>query len=427
LTAIASSDPSRTEAVSDRASTPLAAEPVPSPLLLAGIASSLGNNSLDELEVRARSLTRDQLRAWLAGFEGTEEATLLTTCHRVELLLLVRSTAEVERWLEILPGPPDSWQVRSGGELVHHLFRVAAGRESLALGEVEVRQQVRTAQRSVQGRHPRPVLSALLSAAVEAAEQVAPSGSPTQSVASVAVAALLETIDRPNPRVLIVGAGAVGRQVAEGLATAAEVTVLFHHRAPPGEFLRATGAHPVPWERLAEELQVADAVVTAVKSGVACLDAAQLPRDRPLVLVDLGVPRNIDPDVRGLPNVRLIDLASLHARSHPSRSDVEQGARVETLARTFSDELDRDLQRSWVDAWLRSAEDVRQAELANARRYWGNLTLDQEQAIDRLTHRLVTRLLVPPARRIRSLPSGPDGDQERRLAFELLRPEPDDP
>ena len=183
----------------------------------------------------------------------------------------------------------------------------------------------------------------------------------------------------------------------------------------------------MPWERLAEELQVADAVVTAVKSGVACLDAAQLPRDRPLVLVDLGVPRNIDPDVRGLPNVRLIDLASLHARSHPSRSDVEQEARVETLARTFSDELDRDLQRSWVDAWLRSAEDVRQAELANARRYWGNLTSDQEQAIDRLTHRLVTRLLVPPARCIRSLPSGPDGDQERRLAFELLRPEPDDP
>ena len=94
---------------------------------------------------------------------------------------------------------------------------------------------------------------------------------------------------------------------------------------------------------------------------------------------------------------------------------------------TFSDELDRDLQGPWVDAWLRSAENVRQSELANARRYWGNLTPEQERAIDRLTHRLVTRLLVPPSRRFRSLPPGPDGDRERRLAFELLRPDPDDP
>ncbi len=408
-----------------RSSTPLS-EFTPAPFLVVGIASSLGPTSLDDLELRARSLTRDQIRVWFSRFEGTEEATVLSTCHRVELVLLVRSESVVDRWLAVLPGMPETWQVREGWELVHHLFRVAAGRESLAVGEVEVRRQVRTAQRSVESRHPRPVLARLLSAAVEAAGRVSGSSRPPPSVAAVAAAKLLELVDRPLPRVLVVGAGAVGRQVAEYLSPSAQVTLVYHRAAPKDGFVRATGARPVPFDRLTEELGRSDAAVTAVKSGVPCLRASDLPRDRPLVLVDLGVPRNINPDVRELSNVRLIDLEELHSGPLPFPTEPVQDAQVEGHARQFFDEFGRRLAAPGVDAWLRSAEGIRQSELATARRFWGTLTPSQEVAIERLTQRLVTRLLVPPAHRLRSLPAGPEGDRERRLALELLRPDPDD-
>jgi len=399
----------------------------PAPFLLYGVAASLGSVPLEELERRARAVTREQLGRWFARLRNTEEAALLTTCHRVELVLLVRSAAEVDRWLELLPGTPRSWQLREGSELVRHLFRVAAGRESLASGEAEVRLQVRAAERSVESRHPRPVLAELLSAAVAAAEEVAPARSPTPSVALVAAAALRELVGVPSPRVVVVGTGAVGRQLAEHLATFARVTVVYRARAPKKGFVEATGARAVHLDSLAEELGRADAVVTAIKSGSPCLGVPDIPSDRPIVLVDLGLPRNIDPQVRTLPNVRLVDLEELHASSASPVADRVQDRQVAALAAAYDDRLRRQLKEPWVDAWLRSVEEIRQEELANARRFWGSLTPEQEEAVGRLTERLVRRLVVPPAQRLRSLPAGPDGERERRLALRLLRPDLDDP
>jgi len=400
---------------------------VPRPFHLCGVASSLGSTSLDDLEVRTRSVSRAQVRTWFSQFDATEEVALLTTCHRVELVLLVRTAVEVERWLEALPGPATSWQVREGPDVVQHLFRVAAGRESLAQGEVEVRQQVRAARRGIESRHPRPVLEGLFSAAIDAAERAASPNRPTRSIAAEAARLLGELVARPTPHVLIVGAGAVGRQVAELLAPTARVTLAYHVRPPSDEFVRASGVRPIPFVHVAEELRTADAVVTAIKTGTPCLRATDLPADRPLVLLDLGVPRNIDPKVRELPLARLVDLEELYSRSSTGLTLGEEDHRVEHLADQYSVDLERQLQEIWVQAWLASVEEVRRAELDNARRFWGALTAEQEAAVDRLTRRLVTRLFVPPARRFRALPPGPEGDRRRRFAWELLRPELGEP
>ncbi len=397
----------------------------PTRLRIYGIAADLGSLPLEELERRSRAVTAEQIRTWFSQFPGTREVAVLSTCHRVELVLLARSSSEVDHWLRVLPGSPRTWQVREGSELFLHLFRVAAGRESLALGEAEVRQQVRAAGRSVESRHPRPMLAELFSTAAAAAEETAPSGPSLPSVARVAATLVRELLDRRDPRVLVVGTGAVGRQVAEDLAGAAQITVVYRARPPPSEFLDATGARPVPLDALPAELRSADAVVTAIKSGSPCLPTSELPRDRPLLLVDLGLPRNIDPAVRSLPNVRLVDLEELHARFARSPADSDQDARVARLAGAYWAGVHRRLGEPWVDAWLRSAEAVRREEFANARRFWGALTPEQEAAVGRLTERLVKRLLLPPARRLRSLPAGPDGDRERELALRLLRPDPD--
>jgi glutamyl-tRNA reductase len=168
-------------------------------------------------------------------------------------------------------------------------------------------------------------------------------------------------------------------------------------------------------------------VVTAAKFGNHGLHAPDFPLDHPLVLVDLGMPRNIDPGVREIPTVRLIDLEELHARAGKRFSVDAADARVEELAERFSLRLEPLLLAPWIDSFRRTAEEIRRSELEVARSFLGRLDPDQEAAIERLTQRLVARLLDSPTERIRSLPPGPAGDLLRRLAVDLLRPGPTDP
>ena len=394
------------------------------PLLLFGLEFSLDTASLDALETVVRSAGHREVADWFAASEETEEVALLTTCHRVELVLVTRSRDEFERWRARLPGTAESWKVREGRSVVHHLFRVAAGRESLAVGEGEVAHQVRAAGHRVASRHPRPIVRALFSAAADAASEVSELERTPVSIAGVAAARLRSLLAGGRPHVLVVGSGTVGRQVVENLAGSARLTVVYHQRPPDGAFLRAHGARAVPLERWTEELALSDAVVTAAKFGNHGLTAADLPRDRSLVLVDLGMPRNIDPDVRALPGVRLIDLEELHAHPHRRAGPDDE---IQQRARRCAERLDASLAEPWVDDFRRAAEEIRRSELATARSFLGPLDPEQERAVERLTQRLVARLLRAPTERIRSLPAGPEGAAQRRWAAELLRPSPDGP
>lgn len=402
-------------------------EPEVASLSLFGLEFSLDTSSLDALEGVVRTLTQDRLHGWFSDIPSTEEVALLATCHRVELLLLTGSATALESWRERLPGDRSSWKLREGREVVHHLFRVASGRESLAVGEGEVRHQVRGSRGSVESRHPRSVLRDLLDGAVEAADELFPEVPPSRSIAFVAAARLLEVLPSSRPAVLVIGSGTIGRQVTERLAPFARVTVVYHQKPPDRAFLSGTGARAVRLDQMGPELADCDAVVTAAKFGSRGLRVSDLPRDRPIVLLDLGVPRNIDPEVRSLPNARLIDLQDL--RALPARSDAvpEEDLRVAELAERFSERVERLLLEPWVDAVRRAAEELRRAELAQARPFLGTLGPDQEAAVERLTQRLVARLLLAPSERIRSLPPGPEGDFQRRLAVALLRPAPSDP
>jgi glutamyl-tRNA reductase len=419
----ASSEPGMTRPADEQTDPDsMASDPGPEPFLLADLEFSLDTAPLDALEEVTRSVTPAQVGEWFRHSPGTEEVALLSTCHRVELVLLSRSPREVTRWVERLPGPRASWRVRDGRDVVHHLFRVAVGRESLAMGEREVRHQVRAAGRRVESRHPRPILRALFARAAETADEVAPSVQPSRSIAAVAATRVLELSGQPFPRVVVVGAGAVGRQVTELLSPTARVTLVYHERPPDVAFLRNTGARAARLDQLAAELVVADAVVTAAKSGVRCVRPSDIPLDHPLVLVDLGVPRNIDPSIRELPNVCLVDLEDLHARPGAFRPPEGLDDRVEAEARAYSERMDLSLLEPWIDALRRAGEDVRRAEFAAASPFLGDLDSAQRVAVERLTRRLVSRLLQPPAERIRALPPGPEGDRLRRFALDLLGP-----
>ncbi len=401
--------------------------PEVAPLSLCLLELSLDSTSLETLEATALATRGPWLKGRFTEIPGTQQAALLATCHRVELLLVTSSSEAVERWREGLPGRRGSWIAREGREAIVHLFRVAAGLESLAAGEAEVRQQVRAARETIESRQPRPILKELLTAAAEAADAAFPAEGPTPSVASVASARLKGLLEMPSPRVLVVGTGTVGRQLTAALTSWADVTVAYHRRPPEPAFLAAMGVRAVPLEDLPRELRRSDAVVTAAKFGNRGLAAADLPSDRPLVLVDLGVPRNIDPAARKLSNVRLVDLEELHRGRRgrdPSGPSVQA---LEGLAAEASDRLERMLLEPWVSALRRAAEEVRRSELSLARRYLGALEPQQDVALDLLTRRLVDRLLHAPTERMRRLPPGPDGERVRRLALELLSPSSPEP
>jgi glutamyl-tRNA reductase len=397
------------------------------PLRLFGLEFSLDTDSLDALERLARFATRERLRGWFLRVRETEEVAMLVTCHRVELALLLRSADELDRWREVLPGPPNSWRLREGRALVRHLFRVAAGKESLARGEGEVRHQVRAAGRQVESRHPRPVLRELFTGAAVAAEELDPSVPTSRSIAAVATARLFRQMDKPRPDVLVIGSGTVGRQVVECLGTRARVTMLFHRNPPADDFLQSTGVRAVGLDQLRHELASADAAITAAKFGDRGLRRVDLPSDHPLLLIDLGMPRNIDPDVRALPNVDLVDLENLYTSAGPVESSNGPEDRLNELADRCSERLQGLLMEPWVAALRRGTEDIRRAELERARPFLGELSAAQELAVERLTRRLAARLLLPPTQRIRALPPGPEGDLRRRWATELLRPLPSDP
>ncbi len=390
---------------------------------MVGFEVSLATTSLDELD-RMHRLVSDR---WVAErFEmspGTEEVTRLATCHRVELLTVVRSDAEAERWKQALPGPSDAWRVRSGRHLIRHLFRVASGQGSLALGEREVRVQVRAAGHSTRSRDPRPVLPELFGRAADAADELFPSVPLGQSVAGIAAARALALLERPDPRVLIIGAGTVGRQLVESFGRVPRITIAYRHHPLEEEFLRRTGVRAVPMESVREEIARSDLVVTAAKSGSRCLGPSDLPSGHPMLLVDLGVPRNVDAAVRDLPGVRLIDLGDLHAgvRSDPA---VPEDPRLVELADRFGGRWETLALEPWIDELRRWAEELRRTEVRRAREFLGPMTAEQEAALERVTRRIVAGLLRTSTERLRALPPGPEADRLRRFALELFRPEP---
>ncbi len=403
-------------------SSPAPPTPTGGALLLVGLEHSLDSSSLDALDRVQRAFPPERLATLFDRRNGTEEATMLRTCHRLELLLVVSSREEVDRWREELPGDPTSWRTREGVDVVRHVYSVAAGRESVAFGEREIRDQVRRARSSTRSRHPRPILRSLLEGAVRAADAAAPVVPPERSVAGLAVARLLSLLDRPSPKVLVIGSGAVGRRVATLLAPHASVTLAYRTRPPEREFLGATGCRAVPLGEVPDEIARSDAVVTAAKSGDGFLGPEGLPEGRTLILVDLGVPRNINPAVRSRPGVTLVDLGDLRAAVARPRLPMAEEIRSLGEADACFERLRTRLLEPSVAAVRRAAEAIRAAELARARPFLGSLAAEQEVAVERLTRQLVARLLQPATDRLRALPPGPESDRLRRFALELLGP-----
>lgn len=376
------------------------------------------------------------------------EHVTLQTCYRVELYARLSSELEdareelidalsrahdVERELLI-----DHLYVHSEDDVARHLCRVAAGLDSLVLGESEILGQVGDALEA--GKAAGTVgsgLSLLFRSAIGAGRraraETAIGANPATS-SSMALA-LAEGVlgDLREKRVLIVGAGRIGLQSVKALAGrgVAQTAVANRTRGRATEVAERFGATAYGLDELAEALTWADVAVTATVSEAPVVGAALVRdvisrrSDRPLVLVDLAVPADVERDAGAVPGVRLFDVDDLRASLDDSMA--ARFGEVPSVEAIVDEEVGSFRRRyhelevePLLSALRRQAEDIRQRELERALSDLGEVDPETAERIEHLSRTLVKKLLHQPTVHLRERAGTGDADGVADAARELF-------
>jgi glutamyl-tRNA reductase len=314
----------------------------------------------ERLAVQRSRLQCSGCRLKLRG--GLEEVVLLSTCNRVEIYgVSPWIHGRVQQLFQELTGSDYDFTphlyVKEGAEAAKHLFAVASGLDSLVIGETEITGQVKSAYEAAKAAGlTGKKMNRLFQAACRVVKQVRTEtaiGRGATSVGSVAVELVEKIFDRDlsSKTVMILGAGKMGEACVKHLAKRGAKTVLVANRSVErAERLAAEfGGRAVRHEASAAALAEADILVSSTGSPDIVLKRADvekiLPtrRNRPLVLVDIAVPRDIDPAVAMLPNVFLYDIDDLEAvvRENTKNRTAELARCREIIAARTADLMDR--------------------------------------------------------------------------------------
>ncbi len=354
------------------------------------------------------------------------EAVCLSTCNRTEVYVSgAGAQAPAEAALVGLGGEEIGsalYRLRDEAAALH-LFRVAAGLDSMVPGEGEILGQVRGAYDAGAAG---PVLDRLFRQALHAGRKARTQTAIGESPASVssAAAALAEQVfgELRGCRVLVLGAGEVGEAAARNLvARGAELAYVANRSGDRADRLvERLGGVAVPLEDASEALASADVVVSSTGSPSLVLSredvarAARERRGRPLFLIDLAVPRDLDPAIAELEGCYLYDIDDLEAVVAETLSGRRREA--ERAERIVADEAERF--REWLAsldvvpaiASLRArAEEIRTAELRRAEARLGRLTEAERSVVESITSQIVNKLLHLPTVRMKQAAAAADG------------------
>jgi glutamyl-tRNA reductase len=372
---------------------------------------------------------------------GLSEAMILSTCNRVELygregdapgerppadavaaFLLgfhQQQAAEIEPYLYRLEGEA----------AVRHAFRVAASLDSLVVGEPQILGQVKEAYRAAEAAGTLgPTLNALRNRVLAAAKRARSEtgiGENAVSVAHVAVELARKIFGELRDRnVLLVGAGKMSelaaRQLVRDGARASVLGGRTFERA--SELAAALGGRAAPFEALRDEMARADIVISGTGApGIVIhrrdVEAARAARrHRPLFLIDIAVPRDIEPAIGDLDGVFLYDMDGLRAVAEANLKERhKQAAGAEAIVEHevrafFAWQKSLDVVPLLVELRQRG-DQIRRDEIAKARARLGVLTPEQEKAVDAVTQAIVNKLLHAPTVQLKELARdghGPD-------------------
>lgn len=321
---------------------------------------------------------------------------------------------------------------------ISHLFEVASGLDSAVLGESEILGQVRIAwERSQREGGALSTLNLLFRHAIETGKRARTETSIGRHTASVSHAAVdmaresLGAID--GMTVLVVGAGDMGEGVTVALADSGVGQVLVTNRtiAKAQALADRVSGSVTEFYRLAESLVEADVVVTCTGAGSTVIDAdmvknAMLQRpERPLFIVDIAVPRDVDSDVANIDAVTLLDLDNL--RDWAARGQAQRATEALAVRNIIVQEIERfnmettARQAAPLVAQLHErAEVVRAAEIERQNKKLSSLTPEQQDAVDAVTKGIVAKLLHDMSVRLKDDAGTPRGERNSAAVRDLF-------
>lgn len=367
-----------------------------------------------------------------------EEAFLISTCNRVELYAVPRSVEALQEFFGTYRGPSgeridDYLYWHRGRDAVRHLFKVASSLDSLVVGEPQILGQVKDAVRLAEessslGRVLYPLTQRTLSVAklVRSTTEI---GQSRVGIGNAGVDLAMQIFGSlEGKRAMLVGVGEMGRQVSRGLLSAGLAELLVANRTfeRSVELAAEHGGTPVPYERLEDYLPRADILIVATGAAHPIITVPMVKtalrdrRYRTIFLIDLSVPRNIDPAIGDIEDAYLFNVDDLSKVMEAGRAARETAARAALLL--VDEEADKflaSLREIDINDDLRMlnafAEEIRAAEIERSKKLTASLDPSQIEQLEAMTKAIVKKLMHRPTMAIRA--AAKSGDNERARAL----------
>ncbi|MFG6199601.1 glutamyl-tRNA reductase [Nonomuraea sp. JJY05] len=365
------------------------------------------------------------------------EAMVVSTCNRVEVYVTVdrfhAAVTAVTGLLGVHSGVPveeltPHLYVHYEERAVEHLFSMVCGLDSMVVGEGQILGQVRQALKLAQ-RHGTvgATLNELVQQALRVGKRAHHETGIDQAGASLVSAGLALAGDLAGRRALVVGAGSMSSLAAVTLARAGVTDIVVANRTYErgARLAESVGGRAVGFAAVADELAGADIVITCTGAGRHVITPGML--SRPAFLLDLALPHDIDPGVRAVPGVTLVDLETIQESGIGSRG----GDAVESVRALVAEEL-----RAYLDAEraakvtptvvaLRSkAASVVESELGRLLMRVPDLDEKARDEVAMTVQRVVDKLLHEPTVRVKQLATCPGGDHYAEALRELFNLDP---
>ncbi len=386
------------------------------------------------VEMRERlALTQSAVTGFLQDVvvhPDVHEAVVISTCNRTELTLVVGDAVRAES--AVLGILAERAHVRPtelaeriysprNCDAARQLFRVCAGLESMIVGEAEIQGQVKRAYEiALAAGTTGPLTNRLFTAALQTGKRARSEtliGQGRASISSTAVELARDVLDgNPDPRVVIVGAGATSELTARALADAGVSTIFVanRHADRARSLADRFGGHVVALDDLPEQLERADVVVASTASphpivGVEELELVMRARaGRPLLVVDIAVPRDIDPACADLAGVTLFDMDDLQARvAHTVMVREAEALRAEAIVEEeigrFAEWLGTLAVQPTIRALREHGDAIVEQVLAENARRWEHASERDIARAEAIARAVMNRLLHEPTLRLRTM------------------------
>ncbi|ELZ33361.1 glutamyl-tRNA reductase [Halogeometricum pallidum JCM 14848] len=397
--------------------------------VISGVRVSHERATVDEIESASSEDVRSVIETLLAH-EGVSEAFALQTCNRAEAYVVTDAQAAGRRALaDFAPHVRDGVVVQmSHEESLRHLMRVAAGLESLVLGEDQILGQLKRAFEDARGAGGiGRVLDDAVTKAVHVGERARTETAINEGAVSLGSAAvrLAESESETalaGSTALVVGAGEMGALAAKSLADAGVAELVVANRTVPhAEHVAAevdVPARAIPLAAVDEAVEAADVVISATGSPDYVLSHAHVETGGETTLIDIAQPRDVDPGVDAVPGVVVHDIDGLEAVTDETRERRREAAeRVEAMIDEEFERLLESFKRKRADQAIsgmyEAAERVKGRELDTALsklEAQGELTDEQRETVSALADALVGQLLSAPTKSLREAAVEDDWD-----------------